>query len=112
METQDQAKTEYSSGAGCLTRLYWMFAGNAALAVSIGLLIDRHPKSPPLLDAVCLLLLASFLCVRYIDIRYFKGETGDNSALATMDDCGSIPCSFRSDASAYGWRSVCSSPCS
>ena len=86
MENQDPAKSEYSSGAGCLTRLYWMFAGNAALAISFGLLIDRHPKFPSLLDAACLFFLASLVFVRYIDIHYCKGENGDNSAPATMDD--------------------------
>ena len=86
MLDQDQTKTEYTSGAGCLTRLYWMFAGNAALAISFGLLIDKHPTFPSLLDAACLLILASLVYVRYIDIRHFKGENGDNSAPATMDD--------------------------
>ena len=86
MENQDPAKTEYTSGAGCLTRLYWMFAGNAALAISFGMLIDRHPKFPSLFDAACLLFLASLVYVRYIDIRHFKGENGANTAPATMDD--------------------------
>lgn len=86
MENQDPAKTEYSSGAGCLTRLYWMFAGNAALAISFGLLIDRHPKFPSLLDAACLLFLASLVAVRFIDIRCYDGENGANSAPATMAD--------------------------
>ena len=86
MEEQDPAKTEYSSGAGCLTRLYWMFAGNAALAISFGLLIDRHPIFPSLLDAACLFVLASLVYVRYIDILHFKGENGANNAPATMDD--------------------------
>ena len=66
MENQDQAKTEYTSGAGYLTRLYWMFTGNAAWAICSGLLIDRHPKAPSLLDAACLFALASLVLVRYI----------------------------------------------
>lgn len=84
MENQGPAKTEYTSGAGCLTRLYWMFAGNAALAISFGMLIDRHPKFPSLLDAACLLFSAALVYVRYIDIRYCKGETGDGQP-ATME---------------------------
>ena len=86
MEDQVPAKSEYTSGAGCLTRLYWMFAGNAALAISFGLLIDRHPKFPSLLDAACLVILASLVAVRFIDIRHYDGENGANSAPATMDD--------------------------
>ena len=84
MENQDPTKMEYSSGAGCLTRVYWMFLGNVALAISFGLLIDRHPKFPSILDAACLLFLASLVYVRYIDIRYCKGETGYGQT-ATMD---------------------------
>ena len=86
MENQDPAKIEYTNGAGCLTRLYWMFAGNAALAISFGLLIDKHPTFPSPLDAACLFFVASLVYVRYIDIRHFKGENGAHSAPATMDD--------------------------
>ena len=83
---EDQPKTEYSSGAGCLTRLYWMFLGNALLAIVLAYLIQNHPKFPSLLDAGYLLVLASLVAVRYIDISHFKGATTDGETPATMDD--------------------------
>lgn len=86
MQEQDPEKTEYSSGSGCLTRLYWMFAGNALLFFAFAYLIQKHPKFPSLLDAACLFATASLVFVRYIDIRHFKGENSDSSAPATMDD--------------------------
>ena len=83
MTDQASSTTEYTSGAGCLMRLYWTLAGNAALAITFGILFHRHPKFPSLTDAVCLLLVMSLICARYIDIRYCKGETGDGKP-ATM----------------------------
>ena len=83
---QDQPDPEYSSGAGCLTRLYWMFLGNAVLAMLLVWLILNRPEFPSLQDAACLLTLASLVAVRYIDIRHFKGETGESGTPATMAD--------------------------
>ena len=64
-------------------RLYWTLAGNAALAITFGILLHRHPKFPSLTDAACLLFVTSLIGARYIDIRYCKGETGDGKP-ATM----------------------------
>ena len=83
---QNPAETEYSSGAGCLTRLYWMFFGNAVLALLFVWLILNHPAFPSLHDAGYLLTVASLAAVRYADIRYYKGETGAAGTPATMDD--------------------------
>jgi len=83
---EDQPKTEYSSGAGCLTRIYWMFAGNAVLAMLLVWLILNHPEFPCLQDAGYLLTLASLVAVRYVDIRHLKGETGESGTAATMAD--------------------------
>jgi len=79
----DPSKTEYTSGAGCFTRLYWTLLGNAALAITFGILLHRHPEFPSITDAACLLLVLSLVYARYIDIRYCKGETGDGKP-ATM----------------------------
>ena len=83
---QDQPNAEYSSGAGCLTRLYWMFLGNALLAMLLVWLILNRPKFPCLQDAGYLLALASLIAVRYVDIRHFNGETGEGGVSATMAD--------------------------
>jgi len=83
---EDQPNAEYSSEAGCLIRLYWMFLGNALLFIVFAYLIQNRPKFPSLLDAGCLLTLASLVAARYIDIRQYKGANGENSAPATMSD--------------------------
>ena len=83
---QDQPNAEYSSGAGCLTRLYWMFFGNAVLAMLLVWLLLNRPKFPCFQDAGYFLTLASLVAVRYIDIRHFKGETGESGTPATMAD--------------------------
>lgn len=83
MPDQDQSTTEYTSGPGCFMRLYWTLAGNAALAITFGILLHKHPEFPSLTDAACLLLVLSLVCVRYFDIRYCKGETSEGKP-ATM----------------------------
>jgi len=82
---QDQP-VEYDSGAGCLTRLYWMFLGNALLFFLFGILLQKHPRFPSFWDAGCLLTLASLVYVRYIDIAFFKGQTCDCNVSATLAD--------------------------
>jgi len=82
----DPSANEYSSGAGCLTRLYWMFAGNALLAMLLFWLAFNQPKIPAFQDVVYFLTLASLVAVRYIDICHFKGETGIGGIPSTMVD--------------------------
>jgi hypothetical protein len=84
MSDQDQSNTEYTSGSGCFLRLYWTFAGNAALALTFGILLNRRPVFPSIVDAACLLLVISLVAARYLDIRYCNGETGDGRP-ATME---------------------------
>jgi len=74
---QDQPGGEQDSGAGCLTRLYWMFLGNALLFILFGLLIQNRPKGPSFLDAGCLIAVASLVWIRYIDVRHLNGQTGE-----------------------------------
>lgn len=83
---QDQPVPEHSSEAGCLIRLYWMFLGNAVLFIVFAYLLQNRPRFPSLLDAGCLLTVASLVAARYIDIRKFNGANGENSAPATMAD--------------------------
>lgn len=77
---------EFDNGAGCLTRLYWMFAGNALAVILLGLLLRDRTEFPSLPDAGYLLTLASLVAVRYVDIRHLKGRTGDDHAPATLGD--------------------------
>ena len=83
---QDQPPVEYSSEAGCLLRLYWMFLGNALLAIVLAYLIQKHPPFPSLLDAGYLFSLASVVAARYVDIRHMKGETCEGGVPATLSD--------------------------
>ena len=80
---QVQKKIEYSNGAGCLTRLYWMFLGVALLALVAAFLLQKNPKFPSFLDVGYLFAVVSLVFVRYIDIRYLKGDTGEGTP-ATM----------------------------
>ena len=83
---QNQPNPEHSSEAGCLIRLYWMFLGNAILFISLAYLLQNRPRFPSLLDVGCLLVLASLVAARYIDIRRFNGANGESNAPATMAD--------------------------
>jgi len=80
----DQTKNEYSSGAGCLLRLYWIFAGPALLVIAFAVLLQKHQEFPSFLDVGCLLAVTALVLVRYIDICYFKGDTGEGNP-ATMN---------------------------
>lgn len=81
---QDQAKVS-TSGIGVLARLYWMFLGNMFLLFLLAFIFQKHPKLPSLLDALYFVVVASLICVRYIDIRFLNGETGEGNP-ATMAD--------------------------
>lgn len=77
MASKNSPEKYSNDGAlGCLSRLYWMFAGNVVIlfaAVSIALSKDQ-----------------SFLTVLdwvFIDIKYFKGS-GPDGQPATMQDFG------------------------
>lgn len=80
---KDQTNNEYSNGAGCFIRFYWMFIGNALLAITFAFLIQKRPQLPSLLDAASLLAVISLVLVRYVDMRHFEGGTGEGSP-ATM----------------------------
>jgi hypothetical protein len=80
---KDQSDNKNNSGAGCLARFYWMLIGNALLAVAFTFLFQKHPRFPSFLDIGCLLVVASLVLVRYIDINCFRGHTGEGTP-ATM----------------------------
>ena len=64
-------------GAGILARIYWMFVGNVLLLFILALIFERHPPFPAVLDAAYLSVVTSLVLVRYLDIRFLHGETGD-----------------------------------
>ena len=110
LKSQDPAKREYSRGAGCLTRLYWMLAGNAALAISFGPLIGRHPKSPSLLDVACLFFRRRSCMSATSTSATARARTVQTVLPPRWMIGGGILCSSRLEASACGWRSAFLSP--
>jgi hypothetical protein len=68
---------EHGAPSGCLLRLFWLIAGNAALVIVAGQLL-LHPMGwLSGLDAVYWFIVALILAARYTDIRYFKGITAE-----------------------------------
>lgn len=63
---------------GCLSqlaRLFWMAAGNCALAL-LAVSIARA-GSPSALDIIFWLLVGALLVIRYIDIKWLRGLTAE-----------------------------------
>lgn len=73
---QDQKEVS-AGGAQVLIRLYWLFLGNAILAFLLVFIVEKHPKLPSLFDVAYLATLASLILVRYVDIRFLNGQTGE-----------------------------------
>ena len=65
------------SGTGFLVRLYWMGIGNVLLLFLFFFIVEKRLIFPSLLDAAYLVALASLILIRYVDIRFLNGETGD-----------------------------------
>jgi len=82
-EQNPQPSVNSESGGGCLpalVRLTWIFGGIALLYCA---LFIAQRKGPVIADLILLILTLGLILVRYIDIRYLKGETRDNQP-ATM----------------------------
>ena len=71
------------SGSGVLARVYWMFFGPTILFFSIIFILQKGQRFPSVFDAVYWIALVSLLLVRYVDIRFLNGETGEGQP-ATM----------------------------
>ena len=79
---RQQEQPERIAAAGCLLRFYWMFVGNAIVAVS-ACVISQGDRVLTAADLVFWLGTASLLGVRFVDIRFGKGSTADGEP-ATM----------------------------
>ncbi len=75
MPTQDP---NHESSSGCLLRIFWMFLGNAVLAI-VALQILRAGRALSVLDGVYWLVVVLSLVARYADIHYFKGTDADGN---------------------------------
>lgn len=66
------------SGRGCfpaLVRLTWIFGGILLLYCA---LFVAQQKAPVLADALFLVFTIGLILIRFVDIRFLKGETMDN----------------------------------
>lgn len=79
---QDQ-KEASPSGKGILARLYWMFFGNILLMFVLVFIFEKRPSFPSFYDAAYWTALAFLIFVRYVDIRFLNGQTGEGTP-ATM----------------------------
>jgi len=80
MTVQNKTLPKQSEGqGGCLpvlARLFWLVGGNVALffcAIYIAL-----RKATSAIYLIYILVTISLVCVRFIDIKYFMGETVNN----------------------------------
>lgn len=74
---QTPAKPESQIGSfSGLIRLTWIFGGIAVLLYTAVYIAMR--KAPGIADIVFLLAAIGIVLVRFVDIRYFRGDTLDN----------------------------------
>lgn len=71
--------------SGCLFRLYWMFVGNIVLFFLTVLIIDKHVKLPSWHDLAYWITVTTLLVVRYVDIHYLQGQTGEGKPATARD---------------------------
>lgn len=76
-------KEATQSGIEFFVRLYWLFIGNVILFFILAFILEKHLRFPSILDALYLCAIVALILVRYVDIRFLKGETGEGKP-ATM----------------------------
>lgn len=86
MPAQDpRTPSESESGRGCLpalVRLVWIFGG--IFLIYVALFIAQR-KGGLLADLGLFALALALILVRFVDIRYLKGETMDNKPAGLRD---------------------------
>jgi len=73
----DQSRSEPSPSLGVLARLYWMAIGPIATILVVLAIIMKSFKNTIPTSLIYWSLVLSIILIRYLDIRYFKGETAD-----------------------------------
>jgi hypothetical protein len=71
--------------SGCLARLFWIALGNFGLALLLIWIVVKKQSLGCLADISYLTLLIAVIVVRYVDIRYLKGQKGTGEP-ANMGD--------------------------
>ncbi|HBC87223.1 MAG TPA: hypothetical protein DCZ94_09735 [Lentisphaeria bacterium] len=82
MKTENAPSSENSSG--CLLRLYWMLLGNIILLASVVMIAKTGDLI--LYGSAYIIVAATVIIIRYVDIRFYAGHKADDSGPATMDD--------------------------
>jgi len=63
------------TGSGCLIRMLWFLAVPAVLLLSAAIIVQQHRKPFSAADAVFFGTVVLAAVIRYLDIRFFRGET-------------------------------------
>jgi len=78
MSESESRSVKSASGAGLLFRLYWMAFGNIPIIFLPILIIRNTNGNFSFYDILFSVSVSAIIAVRYVDIRYFNGETADN----------------------------------
>lgn len=73
------------SSTGALLRLYWMFFGVFPLPLILIYMFENKPALGTRLDLIFFGGIAALVAVRYVDIRYHGGLTGDGRPTTLRD---------------------------
>ncbi len=73
--TPNTSETPPVAPAGCLLRLFWTLAGNAAIYLSLATIAATKPPLPSSLDFVVGITLILMIAVRWLDIARCGGRT-------------------------------------
>ena len=81
----EQQSQKSSGGAAFLVRISWFAVIPVALFFIFVYIIKEHATFPSVLDAVYWVLVLALSAIRFMDVRYLGGETGEGKP-ATMKD--------------------------
>jgi hypothetical protein len=70
-----QTVDRQGTAAGVLARLFWLLVGNAILAISLVFILHNRSGFFHAADGVFWITAMALVLVRYLDIRYFHGQT-------------------------------------
>ena len=75
-DTMENQRSETTpTPAGCLLRMVWMVAGNAALYLSLVMIGLSRAPLPSYLDVIAVLAVVLMIVARRFDITHFQGRT-------------------------------------
>jgi len=83
----DQTIDKQSSLLGVLARLWWMLLGNVVLAFSLIFVFRNEGSFFHPADWVFWITVATFVAIRYLDIRFLDGQTATGEK-ASMTNWG------------------------